>query len=224
MGLISTHCSPIRVPAAAPAIIEKLPRPSRDDIRVASAADHLLGEWRSSVPRGSLLIVIGLHARRMVRAFSLVEVLVATLVMAALGFSLYDTMISTTRGVQVDRASEARRQITLDLLERFAQPYSDVQYLFPRGDAARGPVTRELDLDQAMELVAIPTGDRALLKSILVSGSIKGFTVVWHRGLTVGGGDKLRLRKDRIWIYPVFTRVVPGAQGGSFRVFAVRES
>jgi type II secretory pathway pseudopilin PulG len=168
--------------------------------------------------------VTSVHESRTLRAFSLVEVLVAALVMAALGFSVYDAMVSTTRGIQVDRASEARRQITLDLLERFAQPYSDVHYLFPRGDAPRGPVTRELDLDQAMDAVAIPTADRPLLKSILSSGSIRGFTVVWSRGLTVGGGDKLRLRKDRIWIHPVFTRVVPGAQSGSFRVFAVRES
>jgi len=155
---------------------------------------------------------------------SLVEVLVAALVMAALGFSLHDAMVSTTRGIQVDRATEARRQLTLDLLERFAQPYSDVQYLFPRTGGAPGPVTRELGIDEAMDLVAVPAADRPLLKEVLTAGSIRGFTVLWHRGLTVGSGAKHRLRKDRIWIYPVFTRAVPGAQIGSFRVFAVRES
>lgn len=155
------------------------------------------------------------------RGISLVEVMVAVAVMAVLGFSVYDTMFSTVRGVQVDRVTQARRQIVLDLLERFAQPYSDIAYFFPEN--APSPATRELSVDEAMTAVGIAQTERSILKSILESGSVKGFNLVWHRGLAIGEGESARLRKDRLWVYTVFTARVSGPQTASFRVFAVRE-
>lgn len=153
---------------------------------------------------------------------SLVEVLVAVLVMGVLGFSLYDAMFATVRGVQVDRVNELRRQLTLDLLERFGQPYSDIEWLFSKGTPS--PATKQLDLDTAMKMVAIPETERPVIKSILASASVLGFTIVWHRGLTVGSGEKNRLRKDRIWVHTVYGTAQPAARIDSFRVFCVRES
>lgn len=155
------------------------------------------------------------------RAISLIEVLVALLVMAGLGVSIYDTMFSTLRGVSVDRVSQARRQMTLDLLERFAQPYSDIAHFFR--DTPRTHAELELSIDEAMKIVAIPDSERPLLKSILQSGSVHGFTLVWHRGLAIGEGETRRLRKDRLWVHTVFTAAQKGPQISSFRVFYVRD-
>jgi hypothetical protein len=155
------------------------------------------------------------------RAISLVEVLVAVAVMAVLGFSIHDTMFATLRGVQVDRVSEARRQLTLDLLERFAHPYSDIALLFAKDVAS--PAVRELSVDEALRMVAIPDAERALVKSTLASGAVKGFSLVWHRGLAIGEGQSHRLRRDRLWVHTVFTKVQSGPQLASFRVFYVRE-
>lgn len=152
---------------------------------------------------------------------SLVEVMVAVAVMAVLGFSVYDTMFSTVRGVQVDRVTQARRQIVLDLLERFAQSYSDIAYFFPEN--APSPATRELSVDEALRIVSVGESERPLVKSILESGAVKGFNLVWHRGLAIGEGESARLRKDRLWVYTVFTTRASGPQTASFRVFAVRE-
>jgi hypothetical protein len=160
--------------------------------------------------------------RTRARGVSLVEVLVATLVMAGLGVSIYDTMISTSRGIQVDRVAEAKRYLTLDLLERFCHPYSDLGYLYPKGTPS--PAVKQITIEDAMTLVGVATEDRAQLKQTLETGSVTGFTLVWHRGLAQGLGTSNVLRKDRLWVHCVTSKQLPGPKTDTFRVFTVRDA
>jgi prepilin-type N-terminal cleavage/methylation domain-containing protein len=153
--------------------------------------------------------------------FSLIEVLVASLILAGVGLAVYDTLIASTRGIAVDRATEAKRRLVLDLLERFCHPYSDVELFFARG--APSPATRQLTVDEVLELVALPAQDRPLLKQILATASVSGFTLAWTRGLAVGTGKRDALRLDKLWVYPVTTKAERGPVVDSFRMFYVRQ-
>ena len=151
---------------------------------------------------------------------SLVEVLVATLIVSGLAIGVYDSLIASNRALSVDRVSEVKRRMSLDLIERFAHPYSDIELVFPK--SVKTPAVKQLTIDEAMELVAVPAESRMLLKAILSGGHVVGFTLAWSRGLVIGAGKSDQLRLDKLWVHPVVNEATPGASGASFRMFYVR--
>jgi prepilin-type N-terminal cleavage/methylation domain-containing protein len=155
------------------------------------------------------------------RAFTIVEVLVATVILSGVGLLVYDTLIASTRGIGIDRVTEAKRRLTLDLLERFCHPYSDIELVYPAN--APSPAVRQLTLDEALDFVAVPKPSRPVLKQTLANGSVIGFTLAWSRGLVVGRGKSEALRLDKLWVHPVMTKQAPGPAVDSFRMFYVRQ-
>lgn len=152
---------------------------------------------------------------------SIVEVLLAFAVLGVLGLAVQSSMIQTVQGLQVDRESEMKRHVVLDLLERFCHPYTDIDSLFPAG--ATGTSTKEVTVEEALALIAMPDEEAAVSAQILKNAQITGFSLVWSKGLRVADGDPERaIRLDRLVVKPVQTGQGPGAQVTSFRVFAVR--
>lgn len=151
--------------------------------------------------------------------FSLVETLIATVVLAVLGLAIYEVLISSTRGVQTDRLTEAKRHIVLDLLELYSQPYSDITGVF-HGQPTK---SRKLSLDETFSVLAIPEEERPVLKSILESGKVEGFTLSWTPSQKTGRGNPdLALRLDALWCTPVVTGDSPGPRTESFRIAFAR--
>lgn len=160
---------------------------------------------------------------RRLAAFSLVEVLIATLVLAVLGLAIYESAISSTRGVATDRLTEATRGICMDLLERFCQPYTDLPALFPPPRAKGPPFQRELSLDETFAIVGIPDKQVPVLRSILTSGKVEGFTLSWQPRVDKGrGATPSALRLDLLAITPKVPGDSPGHRVESFRFFAAR--
>ena len=58
---------------------------------------------------------------------SFIEILIAMLIIAGLGVTIQSMMVSTVQGIGYDRATETKRQMALDLLERFAHPHTDIE-------------------------------------------------------------------------------------------------
>lgn len=157
------------------------------------------------------------------RAFTLLEVLLATLVIAGLGLAIYEGAILSTRGIGTDRLKEIERGLCMDLLERFCQPYTDVAGLFDRATQKTPPFVRTLTVDETLELLAIEPKQVATMKSILVSGRIEGFTVTWHPRVDEARGPRpLALRLDALWVAPLVTGESPGMNTEAFRLFAAR--
>jgi hypothetical protein len=154
------------------------------------------------------------------RALSLVEVIIATLVLAGLGLAIYETVISSTRGLAADRLTEAKRNLVLDLLERFCQPYTDIPALF----AGRSPpYVRQLTIDEVFDIVRMPTAERPTLKAILAAGKVEGFSLAWTPRLEAGRGTTAEaLRLDALWCAPVVAGDSPGARVECFRIFQAR--
>ena len=153
------------------------------------------------------------------KAFSLVETLIATAVLATLGLAVYEVLIQSTHGVTTDRLTEAKRHIVLDLLERFSQPYTDLPAMF--GD--KPPFTRKLELDETFQVLHIPDADVPTLKAILVAGKVDGFTLSWTPRQKSGRGDKASaLRLDTLWVTPSVAGDSPGPRTESFRISFAR--
>lgn len=158
---------------------------------------------------------------------SFMEILIAMLVIAGLGVTIQGMMVSTVQGIGFDRATEAKRQLALDLLERFAHPHTDIEALFtPPGGTPRAMKethTRELTLEECITLVAMPEKQAKVVTEILRANHFIGFTLAWTKGMEVGKGDAdFALRSDLLWVFPRQTRNVRGALVSSFRVFAAR--
>lgn len=159
--------------------------------------------------------------RRARRGLSLVEVMIALAVLGVLGIAVQSAMIQTVAGLSVDRESELKRHVVLDLLERFCHPYSDIDSLFPPGTT--GTATKQITVEEALALTALPDEESAVASQILKSASISGFSLIWSKALTVAAGDPERaLRLDRLVVKPVQVSQGPGATIASFRMFAVR--
>ena len=156
-------------------------------------------------------------------AISLLEVLIATLVLATLGLAIYELGIGSTRGVAIDRLTQAQRGLAQDLLEQLAQPYTGLPALFPtpRGD---GPAYSKLfTLDQVFAIVQIPADEIPALKATLVNGKVEGFVLTWRPRLDAGRGatdDALRL--DYLQVLAQVPADSPGPRVETFRVFAAR--
>lgn len=158
---------------------------------------------------------------RSTRGVSLVEVLVALLIIACLGVTIQSLMVSTISGIGIDRASEVKRNMVLDLLERFCHPYSDLEVLFPKNSP---PVaTREISIDDAIRIVQIPEKEAAVVKAILTADGIVAFSLTWTRGFTTGSGAAGKaLRLDLLWCKPVQQNPAAGSMMNTFRIFYVR--
>jgi hypothetical protein len=158
----------------------------------------------------------------------MLEVLIAVLVLAILGVSIQSTMVGTLQGVQIDRASEVKRRVCLDLLERFCHPYSDIESLFavpPQAPPDGGPTkfTRELTVDETLKVIAMPGREATSVKQTLQIGNVRGFNLVWTRGLRVEqAGSPATLRLDRLWCHAVIPRPQPGVTSDAFRMFCLR--
>ena len=151
---------------------------------------------------------------------SLAEVMVAALILALLGVSIGQVVVSSLRGIQVDRLAEAKRNLTLDLLERFCHPYSDLDALF--AEDAKGTAERELTVEEAIGFVGLPTREGQTLREILSSGGVTGFTLVWKR---IGAGDGNNGQALTMQVLACTAKVSQAQQGPtvrSFRVFTVR--
>lgn len=158
---------------------------------------------------------------------SLVEVLIAVLVLATLGVAIQSTMVGTLQGIQIDRATEVKRHVCLDLLERFATPYSDVESLFARGDVAKidgkVAVSRSVTVDEALAMIAVSGPEAAAIKQTLQTAGVTAFTLAWNKGLQAEGSDApAALRMDKLWCFPVTARTQPGGSGAGFRLFCLR--
>ena len=157
------------------------------------------------------------------RGLSLVEVMIATLVIATLGLAIYELGITSTRGVAIDRLTQAERGLAQDLLEQLAQPYTGLPALFPspRGD---GPAfTKTFTLDQVFAIVKIPDSEIPTLKATLTAGKVEGFSLTWRPRLENGnGGKEDALRLDYLQVIPMVAGDSPGPRIESFRVFAAR--
>lgn len=155
------------------------------------------------------------------QAVTLLEVLIATLVLASLGMAIYESAISSTRGVTTDRLTEVTRGLCADLLERFCQPYTDVPALFPRdGKPAR---LRTFTVDETFTLVGVPEKEAPGLKAVLAAGKVEGFTLVWKPRIDHGRGTTASaLRLDALWVSPLVAGDSPGGRVEVFRVFAAR--
>jgi prepilin-type N-terminal cleavage/methylation domain-containing protein len=156
-----------------------------------------------------------------------IEILVAMAILAGLGITIQSLMVTTVQGIGIDKVTEAKRQMVLDLLERFGHPYSDIEALFKRPGSA--PVVAgkaafaTLTLDEAIALIAIPDKQAAITKATLVAGGTTGFTVSWTKAVEPGAGDPdLALRLDELWVFPVQSADVRGSFVSSFRVFSTR--
>ncbi|MBI4862637.1 MAG: prepilin-type N-terminal cleavage/methylation domain-containing protein [Candidatus Riflebacteria bacterium] len=162
------------------------------------------------------------------RGVSLVEVLVAVAVLAVLVLTIYSTVVSSIRGISMDRLGEAQRHLSQDLLERFCHPYTDVAGLFPEPAAnVQAPLvsTRTLTVDEAIAIAVVPQAHVSTLKAVLEAGKVSGFTLSWTRGLKLGAGDPARaMRMDKLWCFPVVAGDCAGPQVGAFRMFYVRGS
>jgi prepilin-type N-terminal cleavage/methylation domain-containing protein len=155
--------------------------------------------------------------------FTLVEMMIATLVLATLGMVIYDMAIGSTRGVTTDRLTEAQRGLVNDLLERFCQPYSDLPALFPAPRGKGPPFHRPLSLDQTFQLIGVPEKQIPTLRSILVSGKVEGFTLTWHPRVDNGrGATPSALRLDLLSITPKVAGDSPGHRVEGFRFYAAR--
>ena len=151
---------------------------------------------------------------------SLVEVCLAAVVLAVAGVAIQGTMVSTLRGIEVDRAQDVVRNLTLDLLERFCHPYSDVEAVFPAQSATSS--LHEINVDEALEIVAVPEADRPRLRALIAQAGLDGFSLVLERGLLPGAGDPARAgRLHLLWVRP---RTIDLSQhaAGAFRVFSLR--
>ena len=154
------------------------------------------------------------------RGFSLIEGLLSILILAVTGLGVYELLIQSTRGVAVDRLTEVKRHLILDLLERYCQPYSEVPALF---HGKPPPYLRQLSLDEVFEIVAIPAAEAAELKATLVNGKDEGFSLAWTPRLEAGRGDvNGALRLDGLWCTAVVAGDSPGPRVQAFRVFAAR--
>jgi prepilin-type N-terminal cleavage/methylation domain-containing protein len=155
------------------------------------------------------------------RAFTLIEVLIATLVLAGLGLSIYEMAISSTRGVATDRLSEVQRGLVQDLLERFCQPNTDIASMFP--EQPKNFRSRTFTVDEALAIVHVEPEEAPTLKAILTAGKVEGFTLVWQPRIGQGKGSAAdALRLDSLSVAPVLVGDSPGPRIESFRVFAVR--
>ena len=85
-------------------------------------------------------------------------------------------------------------QIALDVLERFATPYSDISSVFP-DDTEAGAVRRNIPAKDILAMVAIADDDAALLIRTLKRANIEQFELVWEPAV---GGPALGLRKCRL--------------------------
>ena len=154
-------------------------------------------------------------------AFSLVETLIAALVLSTLGLAVYEVLIQSTHGVTTDRLTEAKRHLTLDLLERFCQPATDLPAMFDRSKDP--PYIRTLTLDETFQVLSIPEKEIPPLKQILQSGKVEGFTLSWTPRQKSGRGNKeLALRLDALWVTPVVSGDSPGPRTESFRLSFAR--
>jgi hypothetical protein len=157
------------------------------------------------------------------RAVTMIEVLIAFLVIAGLGVTVQGLMVSTIQGIQIDRASEVKRNMTLDLLEKFCHPYTSLTSLF--GEKPTFPATREIPVDKAIEAVGLPVEEGKVVKAILETAGVYSFSLTWQKGLEVGPGSPASaLRLDQLFVRPVETKTGPGARLNSFRVFYVRSN
>lgn len=154
-------------------------------------------------------------------AVSLVEVLIAVVVLSLLSVAFYGTLVASLRGVSTDRLTEAKRFVTQDLLERFAHPSSDLVTLFPPGGT--GPRERLLTLDEALSFTGLMAKAAAPVRQTLTEGGVTGFKLVWVPGVSTGpGGGPRAARLDLVWCIPALTGASPGPRVDSFRVFPER--
>jgi hypothetical protein len=129
------------------------------------------------------------------RGASMVEVLLASAVLALVAASLYGTMTSSVRTAGVDRAHEARRQVLHDLLERFGHDSSDLASLWPPGP--RPVYVRKLSVDEALAAIGCPPDRSPVLKASLAAGLVSAFTLAWSPGVRSGAGTTARSVRPR---------------------------
>jgi len=169
-------------------------------------------------------------SRNLRRGFSLVEIMLAVLVLAVLGLTIQGAMVSTLKGVRVDRLTEAKRHVALDLLEMLCQPYSPIGSLvavpdsdpspLPTDGLPLAPLTRELTVDETIQVLGIPADEGEILKKTLEAGYVRGFTLTWIRRIKPGAGDPRRThRLDTLWVAIQVTQEHRGPRIDSFRVF-----
>lgn len=151
----------------------------------------------------------------------LLEAVLALFVLSVVGLAIHSGLLSTVRRVQTDRSTEAARNLTLDLLERFCQPYTDVDSLF--GPEVTTGGTRRLTLEEALALVGTSRPEVTTHIKALAQGRVSGVDLIWRRGTAAHWADPdSALRLDTLEVRPAYDRPRDGPWVGGFRAFWVR--
>jgi hypothetical protein len=87
-------------------------------------------------------------------------------------------------------------QVALDVLERFATPYSDISTLFPEGTSEKA--TRTIGVRPLLEALGLEDRDAESLTVALKRGGIEEFEIVWEPQLAKGPGQEGFARKSRL--------------------------
>jgi prepilin-type N-terminal cleavage/methylation domain-containing protein len=150
-------------------------------------------------------------------AVSLIEVLIAVTVLALLAVALYGLIASSARGIAVDRLTEAKRFVIADLLERFAQPGSDLASLIKDSETSR-----ELTIDEALRYTALAKEEADQVKAILTVGDVLAFQLTWMRNVDDRGTGPRSMTLHSLRCTPVLKPDTPGPNVDSYRYWAQR--
>jgi hypothetical protein len=116
-----------------------------------------------------------------------------------LGVFLLLASAATARSTWAAPDSEVVRvatQVALDVLERFATPYSDISTLFPEGTSEKA--TRTIGVRPLLDALGIDERDAESLTGVLKRGGVEEFEIVWEPQLAKGAGKDGFVRKGRL--------------------------
>ncbi|MBI4859655.1 MAG: hypothetical protein HY815_05255 [Candidatus Riflebacteria bacterium] len=153
---------------------------------------------------------------------SLVEVLVASGILLVLGLVALRSSVSSVKGAGADRAREAVRNLTGDLLERLCHVRGGPTSLF--GDRPGDPLVREFSVSEAVTLAGFCADEASQLTTSLESAGVASLALEWQQALKRGGGRRSsNFRLDVLWCRPRFSQKAGTADLTSFRCFEVCE-
>jgi hypothetical protein len=140
-----------------------------------------------------------------------------------LGVFLLLTSAAAGRSAWAAPDSEVVRvatQVALDVLERFATPYSDISTLFPEGTSEKA--TRIIGVRPLLEALGLEERDAESLATALKRGGIEEFEIVWEPQLAKGPGQEGFARKSRLSCRAKAPAKEQQRYPAHFRIFVMR--
>lgn len=108
-----------------------------------------------------------------------------------------------------DEAARVERDVALDVLERFATPYTDIDSVFPEGGP--GPARRVLPVSDLLSMLAVGEAEAKDLARTLDGAGVARFELVWEGAVARGPYPELYVRKARLTCRALRARGGPGA-------------